>query len=109
MAQKPEVSQLEGVKHDTGKLRFDLLPLDALREVVKVLMFGANKYGDRNWESGIIASRLWAAAMRHLVAWWEGENYDAESGLSHLAHACCCTLFLLALKVRGVHDVDDRP
>lgn len=39
--------------------------------------------------------RYFAAAMRHLWAWWTGEERDAETGESHLAHAACCVLFLL--------------
>jgi hypothetical protein len=33
-----------GVKKDEGKLRWSLLPWDAMEEVIKVLMFGADKY-----------------------------------------------------------------
>jgi hypothetical protein len=108
VAKKPEVNQLEGVKHDTGKLRFDLLPVDSIREVVWVLMFGSAKYGDRNWETGMAYSRLYAAALRHLMAWWEGEERDPESNLPHLAHAICCVLFLLSYSLRG-RGSDDRP
>ncbi|HKE56465.1 MAG TPA: dATP/dGTP diphosphohydrolase domain-containing protein [Pyrinomonadaceae bacterium] len=47
-----------GVKKDLGKLRWSLLPWDALEEVVKVLMFGASKYADRNWEKGMDWDRV---------------------------------------------------
>lgn len=43
-----------GVKKDEGKLRWSLLPWDAVEEVVKVLMFGANKYTfrfDNKWQA----------------------------------------------------------
>lgn len=43
-----------GVKKDEGKLRWSLLPWDALEEVVKVLMFGADKYTfkyENKWEA----------------------------------------------------------
>ncbi len=100
---------LEGKKADSGKDRWDLAPMDAIREVVKVLGFGASKYGDRNWEKGIKFSRLYAAALRHLTAWFEGEDRDPETGLSHLAHAGCCVLFLLAFTIRGHGHFDDRP
>jgi hypothetical protein len=39
--------------------------------------------------------RYFAALMRHLTAWWDGERADPESGLHHLAHAGCCLLFLI--------------
>lgn len=96
-----------GVKHDTGKLRYDLVPPESLDSVVKVLTFGAEKYGDRNWEDGLSYGRLFAACMRHLWAWWRGESQDAESNLPHLSHAACCIFFLIAYEARGVGN-DDR-
>lgn len=52
----------EGVKNDTGKVRMDLLPVDALTEVAEVLTQGATQYGARNWAKVIMFSRLYAAA-----------------------------------------------
>jgi hypothetical protein len=98
----------EGVKHDLGKLPWHLLPPDAVEEVVKVLAFGATKYGERNWEQGMAWHRLFAATLRHLWAWWRGEEADPETGLSHLSHAACCVLFLLAYQSRGIGE-EDRP
>ena len=83
-------------KYDAGKARYDLIPATPLHEVVLVLTHGAEKYGDENWRKGA-TDRYFAAAMRHLWAWWRGEETDAESGLSHLAHAACCVLFLMGL------------
>lgn len=87
-----------GIKYDTGKRKWRLLPWKALEEVVKVLEFGATKYSENNW----IAVQNWRqryfdAAQRHLIAWYEGEQNDSDSRLNHLAHAACCTLFLLYL------------
>jgi len=45
--------------------------------------------------------------MRHIAAYNEHENKDPESGLSHLAHAACCLLFLL--EYEDTHpELDDR-
>jgi hypothetical protein len=96
-------------KHDDGKPRMDLLPFDAVLAVAKVLTFGANKYAARNWEKGLDWGRLHGAALRHLAAWGNGENTDAESGLSHLAHAACCCLMLLASELRGIGSDSRRP
>lgn len=98
-----------GVKKDEGKLRWSLLPWDAIREVVKVLMFGAKKYDDRNWEKGMGWDRLFDATMRHNVDWWQFREKEAsDSRISHLAHMACDILFLLAYELRGVGD-DNRP
>lgn len=86
----------EGKKYDEGKLRWDLLMWRELQQVVKVLQYGANKYNDDNWKYVERArERYFSAALRHLIAWWQGEQNDAETGLSHLAHAICCLLFLM--------------
>ena len=99
----------EGRKDDTGKARFDLLSPEALDGLVGVLTFGAGRYADRNWEKGIAYGRVFAAAMRHLWAWWRGEDKDPESGLSHLDHAACCIHFLSTYTKRGMREFDNRP
>lgn len=82
-------------KYDQEKPRTDLVPSSLVIEVGKVLGFGADKYADENWRSGCDWSRMYGAALRHLLAWHEGEDLDPESGLSHLAHASCCIAFLI--------------
>jgi hypothetical protein len=107
---KEEEMPEEGKKNDSGKLRYDLVPYDALEEVVKTFTEGALKYGDRNWENGILYHRVYAAAMRHLVAFWKGAEINEEDfGCHHLAHAICCCMFLLAYRLRKMDEFDDRP
>lgn len=85
-----------GVKHDSGKLKYSLLPFSSLSSVVEVLMFGEQKYAKDNWKDvADPKTRYFDAAMRHLIQWKEGETLDKESKLPHLAHATCCLLFLL--------------
>jgi hypothetical protein len=45
--------------------------------------------------------------MRHLHAFNDGEDKDPESGLSHLAHASCCLMFLLEFE-KTHQELDDR-
>lgn len=91
---------MKGRKDDEGKMPWGLVPWDALQGVVKVLKFGAEKYGPDNWRhvNGALM-RYWDACIRHMVAWKQGEKFDPESGLPHLAHAGCCVLFMLALEI----------
>jgi hypothetical protein len=98
-----------GSKFDGDKIRTDLLPVEALEGVSAVLSYGSKKYGDRNWEKGMSYSRPYAACLRHLFAWWRGEDIDPETGLSHLDHALCCLLFLSTFVKRRVTTFDDRP
>jgi hypothetical protein len=97
----------EGLKYDTGKIPLELLPPEALTEIAKVLAFGAQKYGRHNWRKGMAWFRLIGAILRHLFAWMRGEDKDPESGLSHLAHAGCDILFLMAYEIKGI-GTDDR-
>lgn len=90
------------VKDDTMKPRMELLPPDALIEIAKVFTMGAEKYADRNWERGMDWGRIYAATMRHLSAFWAGEDIDSEWGYSHLAHAGCSILMLLATYMRNI-------
>jgi hypothetical protein len=76
-----------GNKEYGGKLRYDLVPPIASRSDAEVFTYGAGKYGDRNWEKGIDPEFMYAAAMRHIMAWRTGNSIDEESGIHHLAHA----------------------
>ena len=96
------------VKHDAEKVRAGLLPAEALLEIAKVLTFGAKKYSAHNWRKGTQWSRYYDATLRHLLAWSAREKADPETGLSHLAHAGCCILFLLTHELLELGE-DDRP
>ena len=101
----------EGLKFDSPdgnpKNRFDLLPAGALCEVAEIFTYGAGKYEARNWELGMSWGRVFGATMRHLWAYWGGEENDPESGKCHLAHACFGILVLL--EYRKYHrSGDDR-
>ncbi len=84
------------MKFDNGKLRYGLIPPVLLKEVAKVLTFGAKKYEANGWkdiENG--DERYLDALYRHLEAYRSGEKFDDESGLSHLSHASTNLAFLL--------------
>lgn len=101
----------EGTKFDNDKLPLDLWSPYALEETAKVLAFGAIKYEPYNWAKGIKYSRVFSALLRHLWAFWRGENFDEETRLHHLAHAMCCLMFLLHYEMnrRKYRLFDDRP
>lgn len=85
-----------GTKNDANKTDWTLLPMMPVISIIRVLEFGANKYGRENWKNVPSAKRRYqSAAMRHLSAVIDGQWLDDESGLPHLAHAGCCILFLL--------------
>ena len=96
-----------GIKFDDNKLRMDLMPIRPIEDIARVLTFGAKKYADRNWEKGFDYSRTYGALQRHLHSWFKGEENDPQTGLSHLAHAGCCLMFLLEFTHSGAGN-DDR-
>lgn len=97
-----------GAKHDAGKLRYSLLPVHPIAHIVKVLTLGATKYTDRNWEKGFPWSDIYDATKRHLEAWWDGQDLDTETSITHLAHAACNLLFLIEFE-KTHKELDNRP
>jgi len=95
-------------KADNGKPRMDLIPPEIMWALADVLTLGAAKYRDHNWAVGTDWGRYYAALMRHMVAWWGGEDNDPETGRPHTWHAACCLAFLVAYEQRAI-GTDNRP
>jgi len=82
-------------KFDGGKPPMELLSGVALSKTAQVMGFGARKYSANAWRAGMDWSRILDAALRHIMAFSDGEDEDPESGLSHMAHAACNIMFIL--------------
>jgi hypothetical protein len=98
----------EGVKKDSDKLRYDLIPPEGMEELARVYTIGARKYADRNWELGIKYGRVFGALLRHAFAWARGESLDPVDGQHHLASVAWCALALITYEKRGMSKFDDR-
>lgn len=92
------------------------IPSGVLIELGLALMEGARKYGRHNYRiAGIRASVYYDATMRHLLSWWEGEDIDPDSGLSHVTKAIASLTVLRDAMIcskreeKGHLFVDDRP
>jgi hypothetical protein len=106
---KGYTDNLTGRKFDGGKLEYGLLPPLALEETVKVLTFGAQKYERDNWQKVPDSKRRYFDALqRHVWAWKQGEQFDPESGIHHLAHAMCCLMFLYEHDVKYSNPQIDK-
>lgn len=80
-----------------------------LMELGVAMMEGARKYGRHNYRvAGVRASVYYDASMRHLMSWWEGEDLDPDSGLSHITKAIA-TLVVLRDSMIQERMSDDRP
>lgn len=105
-----------GYRDNGGKIRWDLVPMDAMEELARVYSYGATKYGDRNWEKGLSWMDCYASLMRHLVDWHQGQDFDGtpgeadnkHSGMLTMAHVAWNAMAILAFQIRG-EGVDDRP
>lgn len=92
----------------SGKLPLHLWPNTATALGCLGLLDGMLKYGRANWRvAGVRASIYVDAAKRHLDKWFEGQDCDAESGLSHFAHALACLAILVDAQAAGKLN-DDR-
>lgn len=72
-------------------------------------MTEGTRYGRHNYRVvGVRASIYYDAAMRHIMAYWEGEDIDPDSGLPHLVKAMACLTIML--DADGNEKLtDDRP
>ena len=98
----------EALRDDNGKPPIHLIPPDVILRLARVYQYGAKKYAPRNWEKGMDWSRMYDSAMRHLLAFWDGEDIDSESGLPHIDHALW-NVAGLAHYAAFYRDRDDRP
>lgn len=84
----------QGRKDDKEKIQWTLLPMEEIKEVIRVLMKGAEKYAAWNWQKVENAEdRYLNAAYRHMAEIAAGNKTDPEWGFSHYAHAICSLLF----------------
>lgn len=81
-----------------------------MAEVGVAMLEGALKYGRHNYRvSGVRASVYYDAVVnRHLFSWFEGEDLDPDSQLSHITKAIAGLTVLRDAMIRGMW-VDDRP
>lgn len=94
---------------DPSKLPLDLVPRAYIEAAARALDHGARKYSRHNWRRGIPFSEVYAALLRHLTAWNDGQDLDEESGLNHLDHAAACLAFLTEyVSDAGYARCDDR-
>lgn len=85
------------------------IPRPVIWEVGLAMLEGALKYGRHNYrKAGVRTSVYYDAFMRHLDAYWEGEDIDPMSGLSHITKAIAG---LIVFRDAMMNDLvtDDRP
>jgi hypothetical protein len=93
----------------TKKVPFSTVSAPVIAEIGLAMLEGSRKYGRHNYRAiGVRGSVYYDACLRHLTQWWEGEDIDPDSGLSHIVKAAAC---LIVLRDAMLLDkvADDRP
>lgn len=101
-------SPQDGKKNDRldGKLRWELLPLPLMEEVVRVYTAGAGKYGPDNWQrldNGY--ERYEAALLRHLNEAQKGNMIDADTGCLHVAQVAWNAIAMLHFVMKHIGEI----
>lgn len=101
------VTSSTGAQKGTKPVRMSLVPVGPLERVAELYDAGSKKYSDHNWRLGYPWSLSYDAALRHLLRWQDGEDYDPELGTHHLTSAVFHMFTLLEFE--GTHpEFDDR-
>ena len=123
VSREPEVSDdelataLDAALPDTNpktrmgalKIPLHLVPPSAMHALAIAFEDGARKYGAFNFrDSAVSSSTYYAALLRHVSAWFDGEDVAKDSGIEHLHHAMACLAILIDAKSVGKLN-DDRP
>lgn len=88
---------------------FSTIPFTVMAEIGMALVEGARKYGRHNYRvTGVKASVYVDASVGHIAQWYEGEDVDKDSGLSHIVKAIA-SLVILRDAMLQEKLVDDRP
>jgi hypothetical protein len=104
-------AQSTNPKDRIGRMKppLELIPPTASILEAMVFKLGAQKYGAYNWRANKVAASVYiGACLRHLAAWYDGQDNDPESDLPHPTHARACLAILLDAMMTG-NLVDDRP
>lgn len=98
---------VRGLRFNTGKTLYNLIPPYPLEQIAKVFTKGAEKYAPHNWKKGMPWSEVEGSLIRHLEAYRNGDDFDDESGLYHMAHVAVNAIFLIDY-YRSNPKYDDR-
>jgi hypothetical protein len=91
------------------KVSMSYVPAPVLMEVALGMMEGGFKYRRHNYRvAGVRSSIYYDATMRHLMAFWEGEDIDPQSGLPHLSKAMSSLVVWRDAQMQN-KCADDRP
>ena len=81
-------------RFNQGKIQWSQMDAGAMEPMIRVLMYGAEKYDRGNWAKACPKRLdLMDSLMRHSMKIIAGESIDSESGLPHIGHLMCNAMF----------------
>lgn len=89
-----------------GKGTYKYVPTVALKRISHRYQYGEMKYGATdNFKKGLPTSDCWDSAMRHMIAYMDGDNSE-----DHLAAAVwnMCAIMEMENNKREFHDIESR-
>lgn len=95
------------LKQDIGKPDWSVFPFWEAEEVLRVFEYGSIKYGRPfSYRAGISSSRLWSAALRHMIQMQKKGHfsYDEESGRMHAAHVAANMLMIISQYLLAIQE-----
>lgn len=102
------VKKDKALRYNQGKLKWSMVHFKSLEPMVKVLMYGANKYSRDNWKKGLDRQEILDSMQRHLAALIDGQEIDPESQLEHIGHLMCNCMFYSYFHGEGsIHPVGE--
>ena len=93
----------KALRYNHGKLKWSMVHFKSLEPMVKVLMYGADKYARDNWKKGLDRQEILDSMQRHLSALIDGQEIDPESQEQHIGHIMCNCMFY-SYFTNGFHD-----
>ena len=94
----------------TKKAPMSTVSAPVMAELGVAMLEGASKYGRHNYRAvGVRASVYYDATMRHLMAWWEGQDIDPDSGMSHVTKAIASLVVLRDAMINNMCQDDRAP
>ncbi len=83
----------KALRYNEGKPKWSLVHFKSLEPLVRVLMYGADKYAPDNWKKGLDKKEILDSMQRHLCELIDGNKLDEESKMEHIGHIMANAMF----------------
>jgi hypothetical protein len=112
MLKSPEAEDINNLikspKEDFLRPKLSLVPYGIMEHIAKVRQHRAMKYAGQDYWKSVKPEQWVDDILMHIEAYIWREKIDAESGLSHLAHAACAMAFLIESEGNSLAEEDDE-